>query len=204
MVRHEYYALIDWVGGPNSVIKHVIIWPQCFSFFFCFCFFSGNKIRYRNIHLRRSFWPKRRDLYSNKVVLVRILCALLIKSPYEVVRDSSRAGRIFPALLAPSRTALIRGFSQQFYNESARGAVRVIYPYIYKSISVICGLIVDPHSDQFPVIVSFAAVFGMSRNALAKGKQRSSFRGSVAWHPERLIAHLVEHCITKVRVRIPV
>ena len=52
---------------PNSVNKHFIIWPPHFSFFF---FFPGNKIR--NVHLRRSFWPKSRDLYSNKVVLVRI------------------------------------------------------------------------------------------------------------------------------------
>ena len=73
------------LARPNSVNKHFIIWPSRFSFFpffFCFFFFfSGNKIR--NVHLRRSFLPKSRDLYSNKVVLVRFSRALLIKSPYE-------------------------------------------------------------------------------------------------------------------------
>ena len=40
--------------------------------------------------------------------------------------DPSRSERLFPDLLTPSRTALIRGFSQYFCNESACGAVRVI------------------------------------------------------------------------------
>ena len=98
---------------PNSVNKHFIIWPPRFSPFF----FPGNKIR--NFHWRRSFWPKSRDLYSNcnKVVLVRTSRALSLQNYWEnprmrAVRDPSRAGRVFPALLAPSRTALIRGFSQ--------------------------------------------------------------------------------------------
>ena len=64
-----YYVLIDWVGGPDGKI-----WSydhRAFPFFLIIIiFFSGNKIR--NVHLRRSFWPKSRDLYSNKVVLVRI------------------------------------------------------------------------------------------------------------------------------------
>ena len=75
--RGHEYVLIDWVG-PNSVNKHFIIWPPRFSFFFNFffnyyyfllllIFFSGNKIRYRNVHLRRLFWPKSWDLNSNKV-----------------------------------------------------------------------------------------------------------------------------------------
>ena len=54
---------------PNSVNKHFIIWPPRFSFFFLlllFCF-SGNKIRHRNVHLCRSFWPKSWDLNSDKV-----------------------------------------------------------------------------------------------------------------------------------------
>ena len=70
---------------PNSVNKHFIIWPPRYSFFF-FYFWGGegggNQIR--NEPLRSSFWPKSRDLYSNKVtVLVRISRALLIKSSYE-------------------------------------------------------------------------------------------------------------------------
>ena len=52
---------------PNLVDKHFIIWPPRFSFFF---FFPGNQIK--NVHLRRSFWPKSRDLYSNKVVLSKV------------------------------------------------------------------------------------------------------------------------------------
>ena len=40
--------------------------------------------------------------------------------------DPSRAVRLFPALLALSRTALIRGFCKWFAIESARGAVRVV------------------------------------------------------------------------------
>ena len=84
---------------------------------FPFFFFPGNKIR--NFHWRRSFWLKSRDLYSNcnKVVLVRTSRALSLQNYWEnprmrAVRDPSRAGRLFPALLALMRTALIRGFSQ--------------------------------------------------------------------------------------------
>ena len=55
--------------------------------------------------------------FDRKVVLVRISRALSLQNYWEnprmrAVRDPSRAGRLFPALLAPSRTALIRGFSQ--------------------------------------------------------------------------------------------
>ena len=87
---------------------------RAFPFFFLF---PGNKIQ--NVHWRRSFWPKSRDLYSNcnKVVLVRISPALSLQNYWEnprmrAVRDPSRAGRLFPAPLVPLRTALIRGFSQ--------------------------------------------------------------------------------------------
>ena len=38
----------------------------------------------------------------------------------------SRTEGLFPSLLAPSRTAFIRGFSQQFCDKSARRAVRII------------------------------------------------------------------------------
>ena len=85
---------------PNSVNKHFIIWAQHFSFSFCFCFLSGNKNRYRNIHLRRSFWPKSRDYHSNKVVLVRISCALFIKSPYE---GRTRSLQVRTAFSGPAR-----------------------------------------------------------------------------------------------------
>ena len=44
----------------------------------------------------------------------------------EAVRFCSRALRLFPALLAQMRTALIRDFHQWFCKESARRAVRVI------------------------------------------------------------------------------
>ena len=47
-------------------------------------FFSpGNKIRYRNVHLHHSFWPKSQDLYSNKDVSVCI--------SQRAVSDPSRA-----------------------------------------------------------------------------------------------------------------
>ena len=129
------YVLIDWVGGRTRKYlarghgvrtersEVCAPWPRAKYFpvrpdltqsinilsykhraFLLFFFFSGNKIRYRNVHSRRSFWPKSRDLHRNKVVSVRI--------SQRAVRDPSRAGRLFPALLAPSRTALIRGFSQ--------------------------------------------------------------------------------------------
>ena len=49
---------------PISVNKLFIIWPPRFSFIYLF---FGNKICYRDVHLRRSFWPKSQDLYSNKV-----------------------------------------------------------------------------------------------------------------------------------------
>ena len=115
-VRYDRGPNISRPARPNSVNTHFIIWPPRFSFFF---FFPGNKICYGNVHSRHSFWPKSRDLYSNKVFSVRI--------SQRAVRYPGRAGRLFPALLAPSRTALIRGFSQWFRNESTRGAVRVIW-----------------------------------------------------------------------------
>ena len=46
---------------------------------FPFFFFSGNKIRYRNVHLRSSFWPKSWDLNSNKV------SSHLANSPYAIL-----------------------------------------------------------------------------------------------------------------------
>ena len=58
------------------------------------------------------FNQKVKIFIGNKVVLVRISRALLIKSPYEGRTHPSSSGRLFPALLAPSRTALIRGFYQ--------------------------------------------------------------------------------------------
>ena len=91
---------------------------------FPFFFFSGNQ--FRNVYLRRSFLPKSRDLYSNKVSLVRISRAQLIKSPYESRTRSYEGRTAFSGPARASRTALIRGFSQYFCNESARGAVRVI------------------------------------------------------------------------------
>ena len=95
-------------------------------FLFFFLFFLGNQIR--NFHLCRSFWPKSQDLFSNKVVSICILRALLIKSPYEGHTWSySWAGQLFPALRVLSHVALIRGFSQYVWNESASRAVQVIW-----------------------------------------------------------------------------
>ena len=60
------------LARPNSVNEHFIIWPPRFSFFpfFFYFFFFGQQ----NSECC-SFWPKSRDLYSNKVVLVRFLPA---------------------------------------------------------------------------------------------------------------------------------
>ena len=126
----QWYVLIDWVGGPegkifgpsswlwtdtvtecqifscpawpNSANKHFIIWQLHFSFFGIL--HLGNKICYQKVHLRHSFWPKSQDLYSNKVLSNRI--------SQRAVRDSSRAGQLFPPLLMPSHTALLQGFYQ--------------------------------------------------------------------------------------------
>ena len=75
-VHHDRGPNIFSSARRNSVNKHFIIWPPPFSFLFLL-FFSGNQIR--NVHLSRSLWPKSRDLYSNKFVLVCISRALLIK-----------------------------------------------------------------------------------------------------------------------------
>ena len=65
-----------------------------FLFFFSFIIiiiiiiitFSENKIRYRNVHLRRSFWPKSWDLNSNKVSsLLARSRTLFLAGPYVIL-----------------------------------------------------------------------------------------------------------------------
>ena len=78
-------------------------------------FFLANQIQ--NVHVRRSFLLKSQDLYRTKVVLVCISCTLSSQNYCDNLRmraerDPSRTGRLFPALLTPSPTAFIPGFSQ--------------------------------------------------------------------------------------------
>ena len=47
-----------------------------------------------------------------------------VRDPSRAVRDPSRAGRLFPALLAPSRTALMRGFLNSFAMKARAGPYR--------------------------------------------------------------------------------
>ena len=68
------YLLTEWEGmtGKYLVRGHGVRTERIYHmttalFLFIYLFFSGNKIRYRNVHLRRSFWPKSWDLNSNKV-----------------------------------------------------------------------------------------------------------------------------------------
>ena len=63
--------------------------------------------------------------------------------------------RLFPTLLAPSRTALIRGFSQYLCNESARGG-QMIIPSTARASSV-SKLFIIWHSVM-PVSVSTSKV----------------------------------------------
>ena len=101
--------------GPSD--KYFPVWADltqsistcAFPFSFCFFFFSGNQIR--NVHLCRSFWPKSEDLYSSKVVSVRISQS----------HNPSRAGRLFAALVMPSHTALIRHFLNSFGMKARMG-----------------------------------------------------------------------------------
>ena len=130
------YLLTEWEGQTGKYLARghgerpdltksisILLYGHCAFPFFLF-FFSGNQ--FRNVYLCRSFLPKCRDLYSNKVILVRISRAQLIKSPYEGRTRSYEGRTAFSGPARASRTALIRGFSQYFCNESARGAVRVI------------------------------------------------------------------------------
>ena len=82
--------------SETIIIMHLLTKPFFFS--------PGNKIRYRNVHLRHSFWPKSLDLYSNKDVSVCI-------SP-RATSDPSRAWWLFPVLFTLLHTALIQGFSR--------------------------------------------------------------------------------------------
>ena len=108
-LQNYLYLLTDWEGrtgkylprghGVRTELEVRAPWPSAKYFpvrtdltqsisillydhhAFPFFLVAGNQIR--NVPLRRSFWPKSRDLYSNKVVLVRISRSLLIKSPCE-------------------------------------------------------------------------------------------------------------------------
>ena len=75
------YLLTEWEGQTGKYLARghgvrpdltksisILIYGHR-AFLFSF-FFSGNQ--FRNVYLRRSFLPKSRDLYSNKVILVRI------------------------------------------------------------------------------------------------------------------------------------
>ena len=75
--RAKYFPVRPDLTQSTSILYD----HRAFLFFLSFFLIFGNQIR--NVHLRHSFWSKSRDLHSNKVVLVRISPALLIKSPYE-------------------------------------------------------------------------------------------------------------------------
>ena len=77
----KYFPFRPDLTQPISILLYDPC-PPCFFLFFSFFFFSSG-YQIRNVHLRRSYWPKSQDLFSNKVVLIHILGTLLIKSPYE-------------------------------------------------------------------------------------------------------------------------
>ena len=77
-------------------------------------------------HMKRPASQNKRGGVLRMAFRVRKVFGTFEKRTPGAVRDPSRAGRLFPALRASSCTALIRGFSQYFCNESASGAVRVI------------------------------------------------------------------------------
>ena len=58
--RAKYFPVRPELTQSISILSYD---HRAFPFFF----FSGNKIRYRNVHLRRSFWLKSWDLNSYKV-----------------------------------------------------------------------------------------------------------------------------------------
>ena len=87
-VRTECEVLAPWPSAKYFPIRtdltqsiSILLYDhRAFPFFFSL---AGRANQIWNVPLRRSFWPKSRDLYSNKVVIVRSSCALLIKSPCE-------------------------------------------------------------------------------------------------------------------------
>ena len=81
------YLLTEWEGRMGKYWPEVMVYRPSAKY----------------VPLHDSFWPKSWDLYSNKVVSVRIL--------QRAIRNSSRARQLFPALLAPSWLAFLNSFA---------------------------------------------------------------------------------------------
>ena len=98
-----------------------------FFFLFFFLIFCNQM---RNVHLRLSFWLKSRDLYSNKVVLVCISRALLIKSPYE--------GRTAHAIAYGPHTDFLNSFAMKAHAGPYGSYDKVQYHLLTQTNNSIC------------------------------------------------------------------
>ena len=99
-IRFRFTGYFTGYKSTYKLIVYSFPYFESGSTSFCVKYINISNL-IRNVHLRRSIWPKSLDLYSNKVVLVRILRALLIKCPYEG-RTRSLKGQT--AFSGPART----------------------------------------------------------------------------------------------------
>ena len=112
-VCHDRVPNIFCPARPNSVNQNFIIILFMTTALFLFFFFGGGRggggvIKFPYV----AHFDRKVGIYIETVVLVCISHALLIKSRMRAECDLSRARRLFPALLTPSPTALIQGFSK--------------------------------------------------------------------------------------------
>ena len=113
--NRQDYVLMDWVGGPDGKIFGQRSWRTDRAFL-SFFFFSGNNIR--NVHLRRSFWLKSRDLYSNKVVLVRPHTGI-----FSIVLQWKRARRRTGHMINHRKTTAKPRFRASTHSQSERRGI---------------------------------------------------------------------------------